>query len=167
MSKPAVVMFAEARELRDRLVASCLVRAWWNWRRIALTTSLVWGVPNESLTVRSLQPVRRIPVVLITCRDRKNSPFKPLAAVSAAISAFRFREMNSGRCLSLKFGRDTSGFTPAAVEVLLTYNWPDNIRGLKNMIEAAFMNLDPDAGHFQLRAVFCAAWARKENVVGI
>lgn len=42
-----------------------------------------------------------------------------------------------------RFGRNVEGFTPAALEELLYYDWPGNIRELKNLIEATFINLPP------------------------
>jgi two-component system response regulator HydG/two-component system response regulator AtoC len=40
-----------------------------------------------------------------------------------------------------RFGRDVEGFTDEAVEVLLRYGWPGNIRELRNLVEAAFLSL--------------------------
>lgn len=45
------------------------------------------------------------------------------------------REMN--RC----FGCSVEGFTTEAFDLLLRYDWPGNIRELKNLLEAIFVNL--------------------------
>jgi DNA-binding NtrC family response regulator len=70
-----------------------------------------------------------------------------------------FREENNRR-----FGRETTGFTPAAEQVLLAHEWPGNVRELKNMIEAAFINLDPEATLVQMPKVFCESLNRKEKI---
>jgi DNA-binding NtrC family response regulator len=46
-------------------------------------------------------------------------------------------EMNS------RYGRQVEGFTVEALEVLLGYSWPGNIRELKSLMEAWFINLPP------------------------
>jgi DNA-binding NtrC family response regulator len=40
-----------------------------------------------------------------------------------------------------QFGLEIEGFTEEALSLLIHYNWPGNIRELKNIIEAAFINL--------------------------
>jgi DNA-binding NtrC family response regulator len=62
------------------------------------------------------------------------------------------------------FGRATSGFTSAADEMLLNHDWPGNVRELKNVIEAAFINLDSEATLVQLPALFCEAVERREGI---
>jgi DNA-binding NtrC family response regulator len=41
------------------------------------------------------------------------------------------------------FGREVEGFTEEALDYLLAYDWPGNIRELRNALEAAFVNLPP------------------------
>jgi DNA-binding NtrC family response regulator len=41
-------------------------------------------------------------------------------------------------------GTRVEGFAQEALEELLSYDWPGNIRELKNLVEAAFINLDAD-----------------------
>jgi DNA-binding NtrC family response regulator len=41
--------------------------------------------------------------------------------------------------LNRQFGKRVSGFSPEAVEALMEYDWPGNIRELKNRLEAAFI----------------------------
>jgi DNA-binding NtrC family response regulator len=53
-----------------------------------------------------------------------------------------------------KFGRQTTGFTAATEEILIAHSWQGNVRELKNMIEASFINLEPDATLVQLPAIF-------------
>ena len=45
------------------------------------------------------------------------------------------------RKLNQRFGREVEGFTQKAMESLLHYDWPGNIRELKNLLEATFINL--------------------------
>jgi transcriptional regulator with PAS, ATPase and Fis domain len=45
------------------------------------------------------------------------------------------------RELNLRFGREIEGFTDEALECLLQYSWPGNIRELKNLVEAIFVSL--------------------------
>jgi DNA-binding NtrC family response regulator len=70
-----------------------------------------------------------------------------------------FRQENSRR-----FARSTSGFASSAEEMFLTHDWPGNIRELKNVIEAALINLDSEDALLQLPALFCAAVGRKEEI---
>ncbi len=39
------------------------------------------------------------------------------------------------------FGREVQGFTDDALQSLLRYDWPGNVREVRNLIEAAFINL--------------------------
>jgi DNA-binding NtrC family response regulator len=41
--------------------------------------------------------------------------------------------------LNRKFGKQVAGFTEEAVQALLEYEWPGNIRELKNLLEATFI----------------------------
>jgi len=47
------------------------------------------------------------------------------------------------RQMNRRYGRQVEGFTAAALEVLLGYSWPGNIRELKSLVEAWFINLPP------------------------
>ena len=47
--------------------------------------------------------------------------------------------------MNRRYGRQVGGFTAAALEVLLGYSWPGNIRELKSLVEAWFINLPPEA----------------------
>ena len=49
------------------------------------------------------------------------------------------QEMNRG------YGRRVEGFTPEAMELLMGYAWPGNTRELRNLVEALFINLAPQA----------------------
>ena len=44
--------------------------------------------------------------------------------------------------LNRQFGKKVRGFTPEAVAALVDYDWPGNIRELKNRLEAAFIGAD-------------------------
>jgi DNA-binding NtrC family response regulator len=48
--------------------------------------------------------------------------------------------------LNRQFGKKVKGFTPEAVEALVDYDWPGNIRELKNRLEAAFISADATVG---------------------
>ena len=42
-----------------------------------------------------------------------------------------------------RFERTVEGFVPGALDTLLRYDWPGNVREVKNLIEAIFINLPP------------------------
>ena len=46
--------------------------------------------------------------------------------------------------MNLKFRRKITGFDPEAMDKLENYDWPGNIRELKNLVEAAFIELPDD-----------------------
>jgi DNA-binding NtrC family response regulator len=48
--------------------------------------------------------------------------------------------------LNLQFGKKVRGFTPEVVEALVDYDWPGNIRELKNRLEATFISADGMVG---------------------
>ncbi|HZE25087.1 MAG TPA: sigma-54-dependent Fis family transcriptional regulator [Blattabacteriaceae bacterium] len=68
-----------------------------------------------------------------------------------------FREENNR-----KFRHDTSGFSGLAEQLLLSHDWPGNIRELKNTIEASFINLEPGAGLVDLPAPLCRVLEKKD-----
>jgi DNA-binding NtrC family response regulator len=43
--------------------------------------------------------------------------------------------------MNRRFGRQVEGFTEEVMDLLLSYYWPGNIRELKNLVEALFINL--------------------------
>ena len=50
----------------------------------------------------------------------------------------------------MDFGSQVTGVRPRAMEALISYNWPGNIRELKNAIERALLLCDAnqiDIGH--------------------
>ena len=48
--------------------------------------------------------------------------------------------------LNRQFGKKVNGFTPEAVGALMDYDWPGNIRELKNRLEAVFISADTTVG---------------------
>jgi DNA-binding NtrC family response regulator len=46
------------------------------------------------------------------------------------------------RYFNARFNRDVEGFTPDAMAHLQQHDWPGNIRELRNLVEAAFVNLN-------------------------
>jgi len=58
---------------------------------------------------------------------------------------------------NLTFGMQTAGFTPIAQAMLLSHAWPGNIRELRNVVEAAFVNLEPGVKAVNLPVPFCQA----------
>jgi two-component system response regulator HydG/two-component system response regulator AtoC len=83
-------------------------------------------------------------------RDRKED-------IPAVADYFR-REDN------LKFGRETTGFAAGAEQTLLSHDWPGNVRELKNVVEAAFINLEPEATLVQLPPLFSDTVRRKDEI---
>ena len=75
-----------------------------------------------------------------------------------AVADFFRREDNR------KFGRETIGFTAQAEQSLLSHDWPGNVRELKNLVEAAFINLEPNAELVQLPALFSDTVGRKVEI---
>jgi len=58
--------------------------------------------------------------------------------------------------MNRRFGRSVAGLTENALHYLLEYNWPGNIRELRNLLEAIFVNLPPEGiTHIDLPAEFC------------
>jgi transcriptional regulator with PAS, ATPase and Fis domain len=47
------------------------------------------------------------------------------------------------RRMNQQFKRTIAGFTPKSMEELTRYDWPGNIRELRNVVEAAFIELPP------------------------
>jgi DNA-binding NtrC family response regulator len=45
------------------------------------------------------------------------------------------------RQMNLRFGREIAGFSEESMERMTAYDWPGNIRELKNFVEAAFIDL--------------------------
>ncbi|MGC2691606.1 MAG: helix-turn-helix domain-containing protein, partial [Desulfobaccales bacterium] len=43
--------------------------------------------------------------------------------------------------MNRRFGRQVEGFSGEVMDLLLAYSWPGNIRELKNLVEALFINL--------------------------
>lgn len=62
------------------------------------------------------------------------------------------------------FGKETRGFTQRAEQAILGHDWPGNVRELKNMIEVAFINLEPPCEWIDLPELFCRAVERKDEV---
>jgi DNA-binding NtrC family response regulator len=48
--------------------------------------------------------------------------------------------------MNRQFGKQVRGFTPEALEVLMGYDWPGNIRELKNRLEAVFISTNDMVG---------------------
>jgi DNA-binding NtrC family response regulator len=63
-----------------------------------------------------------------------------------------------------KFAQGTTGFASQAEQILLAHGWPGNVRELKNVVEAAFINLESDATLVQLPALFADAVQRKKEI---
>jgi DNA-binding NtrC family response regulator len=47
--------------------------------------------------------------------------------------------------MNRRYGRRVESFSPEVMELLLGYGWPGNIRELRNLVEALFINLAPQA----------------------
>ena len=47
--------------------------------------------------------------------------------------------------MNCRYGRRVEKFTPDVMALLLGYSWPGNIRELRNLVEALFINLDPQS----------------------
>jgi DNA-binding NtrC family response regulator len=58
--------------------------------------------------------------------------------------------------MNKRFGASIKGFTNDSMDQLKAYDWPGNVRELKNMIEAAFIELPPEASPWaQLPQAVC------------
>ena len=62
-----------------------------------------------------------------------------------------------------KFRMETASFTSQAEQALLSHDWPGNVRELKNTIEAAFINMEPEATQVSMPTLFCQVLDRKEE----
>ncbi len=54
------------------------------------------------------------------------------------------------------FGRNTLGFTPRSEQAILSYSWPGNVRELRNLVEAAFITLEPESQWVEMPDFFCS-----------
>jgi len=63
------------------------------------------------------------------------------------------------------FGRNTVGFTQRSEQAILQHLWPGNVRELKNIVEIAFINLDPERQWVEIPELFCQAVENK-NLTG-
>jgi DNA-binding NtrC family response regulator len=60
------------------------------------------------------------------------------------------------------FGRYTKGFTARSEEAILAHRWPGNVRELKNLVEKAFINLDPECEWVEMPELFCSVVENKD-----
>lgn len=60
------------------------------------------------------------------------------------------------------FGRNTLGFTQRSERAILNYSWPGNVRELRNIVEAAFITLDPDCQLVEMPDFFCEMAEEKD-----
>jgi len=63
------------------------------------------------------------------------------------------------------FGRNTVAFSPRSEQAILQHLWPGNVRELKNIVEIAFINLDPERQWVEIPELFCRAVENK-NLTG-
>lgn len=86
------------------------------------------------------------------------APLRERKADIPLLFDYYIREFNS------QFGREVEGFTEQTLPILLQYHWPGNIRELRNVLEAVFVNLPPSKVSLmdlpeQLRGQFMAVGA--------
>ena len=67
------------------------------------------------------------------------------------------------RKFNAKHGRSVAGFTQRAVDAMLTYNWPGNIRELENVVERG-MILAPEEGPIDTPQLFAGGERIGENL---
>ena len=82
-----------------------------------------------------------VPIKLMTLRERKED-------IPPLVEQIIFR-------LNQIFGREVKGIAPGALDVLLDYAWPGNIRELENVLGRAIINMRPqevviESGHLPL-----------------
>lgn len=54
------------------------------------------------------------------------------------------------------FGRSTLGFTPRSEDAIVGYTWPGNVRELRNLVEAAYITLEPESRWVEMPDYFCS-----------
>lgn len=91
----------------------------------ATNTDLEMAVKNKSFREDLYYRLNVMPIMLPPLRERRED-ILPLANIF-------LKEFNK------VFGKEVSGFSPAAESVLLYYSWPGNIRELKNIVERAVL----------------------------
>jgi DNA-binding NtrC family response regulator len=122
-----------------------------DFRLIAATNRNLDSTPQEDRFRRDLFFRLNVARVhLPPLRERKED-------IPAVADFFR-REDNR------KFGRDTVGFTPLAEQMLLSHDWPGNVRELKNVVEAAFINLERETTLVELPRLFSDTVRRKQEL---
>jgi two-component system, NtrC family, response regulator HydG len=70
------------------------------------------------------------------------------------------------RKFSQRHGRNITGFTGRLIDVMLTYDWPGNIRELENIIERGVI-LAPDGGAIDVSHVFTSGEKIETKMFGL
>ena len=91
----------------------------------ATNTDLAMAVKNKSFREDLYFRLNVMPIMLPPLRERRED-ILPLTNIF-------LKEFNK------LFGKEVSGFSPAAESVLLYYSWPGNIRELRNIVERAVL----------------------------
>ena len=108
------------------------------------------GMKGNSVDIRLIAATNQDLERLVTERRFRKDLFFRLNVIRIHLPALRERREDIPLLLdhyvretSRQFRRRVDGFSPAAVQRLTRYDWPGNIRELKNVVEAVFVNLSP------------------------
>lgn len=100
------------------------------------------------INIRIVGATNRDPEQLIEKGDFRKDLYYRLNVARVHLPPLRLRKEDIPSLLkhyirkfNQRFGREVEGFTEEALASLLHYDWPGNIRELKNLLEATFINL--------------------------
>lgn len=106
------------------------------------------GTRGNSVNIRMIAATNQHLEQLVTEGRFRKDLFFRLNVVRIHLPALRERREDIPQLLdhyvretSRQFRRHVEGFSSAAVDRLTRYDWPGNIRELKNLVEAVFVNL--------------------------
>lgn len=111
-------------------------------------TNRLGGKSEKLLDFRVIAATNRVPETLIAEKKFRKDLYYRLNVARVHMPLLRDRKEDIPLLIdhyidqfNQRFNRSVIGFTEAAINAMLCYNWPGNIRELKNIIEVSFINL--------------------------
>ena len=106
------------------------------------------GSKPVSFNARVIAATNKDPISLIEEKKMREDLYYRLNVARIHLPPLRKRKddipaliSHAVNLLNNRFGRDVKGLTAEAIENLLRYDWPGNIRELFNLLEAAYINM--------------------------
>ena len=111
-------------------------------------TSRLGGQAGKPIDFRVIAATNRDPETLIAEKKFRKDLYYRLNVARVHVPPLRDRKEDIPDLVdhfiqkyNQKFRRRIKGFSPKALHTLLRYDWPGNIRELKNLVEVSFINL--------------------------